>query len=279
MNLTVRTLPDFNKPPLIEVALSVQFDMLQDLSVAHLGVLWEKKFRPKFPKTEQHGPLKPLLESFTRPTGPDQPVRFEFLDSPPTPRLWFLNSEETELIQIQPDRFIRNWRKQRDTEIYPRYDELRKKFCKDLDSFREFLREEGLPDINPAQCEVTYVNHITPNQGWDKHGQAHKIISLLSSPAKHAFPSEPEDIRLFAKYSILDNSAQPIGRLHVTFEPAFRRKDDTPLYVLTLIARGHPAGQTIDGVLSFFDKGHELIVRGFTSVTTPEMHQIWERVR
>jgi hypothetical protein len=50
----------------------------------------------------------------------------------------------------------------------------------------------------------------------------------------------------------------------------------TPIYVLELTVRGAPIGQGIGGAQSFFDIGHEWIVRGFKDVTTSMMHAVWE---
>jgi len=44
-----------------------------------------------------------------------------------------------------------------------------------------------------------------------------------------------------------------------------------------LTVRGAPQTQDSNGVFGLLDKGHEAIVRGFTSITTAEMHKVWER--
>jgi hypothetical protein len=39
-----------------------------------------------------------------------------------------------------------------------------------------------------------------------------------------------------------------------------------------------PADETgHERIFRFFDLGRDQIVRGFTSITTPEMHQFWKR--
>jgi hypothetical protein len=44
-----------------------------------------------------------------------------------------------------------------------------------------------------------------------------------------------------------------------------------------MIARGKPLSPDVDGALRFLNIGHEWIVRGFTELTTPEMHSKWDR--
>ncbi len=67
----------------------------------------------------------------------------------------------------------------------------------------------------------------------------------------------------------------PLGRLHVSIQPGWRKPDNAPIYVLELTARGAPTGIGMEGAQSFFDVGHDWIVRGFRDLTTSDMHKIW----
>lgn len=60
------SLPRYGKPPVVEVAPSVQFDRLS-ISAAHLGLVWQK-FRERFPNIRE----KPELESIVERFGPRQ---------------------------------------------------------------------------------------------------------------------------------------------------------------------------------------------------------------
>jgi len=274
MSQTRPLLPNFANPPVIEVALSVQFNPLTELQAPQLGLLWNE-FRPRFSKAEQHPPLGSVVEKF----GVREPrkVSVQFERGIPVPRCWFLNETGTELIQVQQDRFIHNWRKVGEEDTYPRYERIRETFEKELGTFRQFLAREGLGDLVPNQCEVTYVNHIVSGQGWEKHGEAGEVVMVWSSHYSDTFLSDPEDIRFAVRYVIPDEAGNPIGRLHISIEPAYRVKDDKPIFVLELTARGRPAGEGLEGALGFLDIGREWVVRGFTSITSPSMHKIWER--
>lgn len=119
-------LPDYKKPPVVEVAISIQFNPLKELNVPKLGALW-LEFEKEFPETQDQPPLSPVFEVY----GQIQPPRFEFRfeAAPPLSRCWFLNKAGTELIQVQQDRFILNWRKTTETAKYIRYEENYKKLC------------------------------------------------------------------------------------------------------------------------------------------------------
>ena len=72
-----------------------------------------------------------------------------------------------------------------------------------------------------------------------------------------------------------NNLNEPIGRLHATLQPAWKKIDNSPILVLNMTARGVPLGKGIDGAFSFFDLGREWIVKGFAEITTPEMQRTW----
>lgn len=274
MSETRPRLPDFTNPPVIEVALSVQFAPLPTFRTPHFGLLWSE-FRNEFPRTEEHPPRPTVMERFDKRPAPGMDVRVEVAF--PVPQSRFLNDKGTELIQVQQDRFVHNWRKMGEADEYPRYEAVKRRFEEELGIFRRFLAREGLGDLVPNQCEVTYVNHIVSGVGWERHGELGEIITTWRASYSDAFLSEPEDIGLRIRYIIPGVDGKPLGRLLVGIDPAFRREDDKPIYVLTLTARGRPSGEGIEGALNFLDIGREWIVRGFTSVTSPRIHECWGR--
>lgn len=94
--------PSYENPPVVEVALSVQFEPIKALRTPQLGLLWQE-FRDRFPVIEEHPPLEPVIERFGGlPRASRGTVQFQMLDTPPVPRCWFLNNEGTELIQSSP---------------------------------------------------------------------------------------------------------------------------------------------------------------------------------
>jgi len=269
------SLPDFSNPPVVEVALSLQFDAISRLRIPQIGALWNE-FRAGFPVTKERAPLDPAFERFGHThTSGRAGVHFQMLDAPPIPRCWFLNEAGTELIQVQPDRFIHNWRKVKGQEDYPRYERLRETFAAELARFQAFLEREELGALTPSQCEISYVNHVVPPEG-QGHARLDRIMSLVSLRYNEEFLKEPEDARVALRY-VIRHDDQPIGRLHVAADPSHQHSDGRPIYVLTLTARGEPLAPTIAGSLQFMDLGREWVVRAFADVTTKEMHKLWGR--
>lgn len=267
-------LPDFDRPPVVEVAIGVQFEPVA-LSTPHLGLLWQG-FRERLPRIEEKPPLDPVVERFgVRPR--PSPPKFTLLEQPPPNRAWFLNEAGDELIQVQRDRLIFNWRKVDDGVGYPRYEAVESSFFAAYETFTKFVDRLGSNTPRITQCEVTYVNHIRPAEGvWSDHGEAGHAVTLVSA-TRHSFLPKPEDIRAATRFVIMDRQGASVGRLHVLLEPRWYLKEDRPLLFLQLTARGAPRGEGLDGARTFFRLGREWIVRGFVDVTSQAMHQVWGR--
>ena len=266
---------EFEHPPISEVVLGVQFTPPAGWSVAHLGLLWSQ-FRNDFPRTETHAPLEPAIEEF-EPTALFAPVRIVVADQPPPPRLWMLNASGSELIQVQQDRFIHNWRKVDDTTPYPRYARLRDQFARELEQFQRFLCDQGLSVPTFDQCEITYVDVLAAGAGWERHGQLSEILTCWRPPAETGRLAEPESAQIALHYVIPDDTGQPLGRLHVFVAPATQPDTGQPVLTLTFTARGRPEGEGLPGVLRFLDRGHEWLVQGFVALTSEKMQRIWGR--
>jgi uncharacterized protein (TIGR04255 family) len=65
------------------------------------------------------------------------------------------------------------------------------------------------------------------------------------------------------------------GHLLVNLKSAVRTEDKVNLFVLDLTARGNIESTEKSDILQWFDLAHEWIVRGFTDLTTPALHEIW----
>ena len=273
-------LPEFDNPPVAEVVLSVQFSELRGYRTVHAGLLWEQCFRESYPTFSEHRPLDSVFETFG-PRDVGRPsVQLLQVPGPPLPRLWFLNSDGSELVQVQSDRFIHNWRKSGQGAQYPRYEAISVKFFDELQRVEEFFDQQKVGKIEPNQCEVTYVNYITVDDG-DIRKMPERALRIFSAVPSNA--SDPgvltpsfEDARIFARYVMDGEDGSPIGRLTVTAQPALF-ENEIPILRLDLTARGAPSAPTPDAVSDFFDAGRLAIVRAFTALTTAEMHTLWKR--
>lgn len=119
-------LPDYSLPPVTEVVLGVQFETLERFKAPHLGLVWGE-FKDRYPEIEEHPPLDPVFETFADKGGSGgSPSRsqFQIFAVPPTPRIFLINREKTELLQFQVDRFLHNWRKTGERDTYPHFERI-----------------------------------------------------------------------------------------------------------------------------------------------------------
>ena len=275
-NLGINDLPEYDNPPVVEVVLSVQFSPL--LNTGHLGLMWGR-FRDRFRTLEEKSPLQPMIELFgvKHFQISEHQLRLSFSEIPPTPRCWLINETEKSLIQVQSDRFIFNWRKPSEHAEYVRFMTLLPYFKKEYERFTDFLSDEGMLDkLDVNQCEITYVNHIGLPEKESTHERFREIMSLFNQGIESGFLPDPENVDLSLRYIIRDEKSDPIGRLHVSIKPQYL-KDEQDIYSMNLTVRGKPIGEGIDGIIDFFKLGRRWIVKGFTELTSEEMHRLWRR--
>ena len=194
------------------------------------------------------------------------------------PRILFMNAEKTQLLQVQRDRFLHNWRKVGAGDDYPRFERMLETFADGFQKFARVLADKGIGSATPNQCEVSYINQI-PAQGNETLFEIfNRLFSTQAAGTNLDDLGAPEDMRFLLRYIIQGTDRAPIGRLIVSAEPA-RRSDGVGMIQLTLTARGKPLTADMDGVIEFLQQGRLHIVRGFANLTSETMHKIWERVR
>jgi uncharacterized protein (TIGR04255 family) len=185
----------------------------------HFGLFW-RRVRDRFPSAEERPALAPVLEQATESLSPVAQLRFEAQETLSPQRLWLLNRAATEMIQIQNDRFIKNWRKRGDKQEYVHYEPVIKPaFERDYREFQALLADEGLGEVRANQCEVTYVNHIVAGEGWSSWDEMEKLFTFSKQPPAEPYPGRAEDFVFRARFPILGPNKEWIGRLHVDVQP------------------------------------------------------------
>jgi uncharacterized protein (TIGR04255 family) len=194
----------------------------------------------------------------------------------PEMRHWFLTADGQELIQLQREWFACNWRKVEEGAAYDRWRKRRTVFERHYSDLEEFVAREGVGHLVPTQCEVTYVNHIVTGDALTDLGNLPKLLRVVQPLQSELVPA-PEQMQVGMSFIIREDSGAPVGRLHVTAQPAIRKEDRKPMVVLNLTARGKPEGEGLSGVMKFLDRGRHQIVVTFTELTTKDMHKQWGR--
>lgn len=240
----------FDRPPLVETALAVEFAPIQGWGIQHYGLFW-REVHDRFPRFQSQAPLidpgKPLPPS-TNPFG-------DYV------RGWFVDESESRLIQLQYDRLIYNWRRMADGDEYPHYISVREGFTDVWTQFSRFLRDHGLEQPVVQRCNLTYVNNL-PVDRW-RDGIHLGPLATFNDPA--------------AIQSLNISYAWPDGResVSIVLQPVVRLIDAASFQQFQLTASMQPDSSNSVDIIAALDRGHERITHVFTTITTEGMQSQW----
>jgi uncharacterized protein (TIGR04255 family) len=262
---------DFDAPPLVEVAYSIQFEAIPNFHIAMFGVIWET-FRECYPIVEYAQNIQHIVEKFGVVSDRPQPG-LQLVNSPfNTERAMFYSEDKQFLIQIQDDRFVFNWRKYGIQDcVYPRYEVIKKRFLDELLSFQQVLEKNNFEPLVFDQMEMTYINHIDLDLS-----SANEVFKNIFDNSSFTEDAEIERINLDIK-QLLKYEGRRIGRTHTSIQQGNRLSDKSELFVLKFITRAHPVGDGIEGVLPVIELMRNTINNRFKSITSEKMHSVWEK--
>jgi uncharacterized protein (TIGR04255 family) len=271
-------LPSYERPPVSEVVLSVQFASNPQFQIVHAGLFWQL-VRDQFPNVSEQIPLQAVFETFGGQVAPAGPIQVQAFSTPPFPRFWFESEDRAYVLQLQQDRILFNWRAISSDSVYPRYETLRERFLTRLRRLAEFFENQKLGPLSPNQCEVTYINSISVDEDASPYTHLDRITPLWSGKAREISGLEIERTVIQTVF-VLKSEAHPYGRLYVIFTPGLRPVPAgslRPIIQLEMTARGRPENETLDAAFRLLDQERCAIVRAFTDVTNEEMHKLWGR--
>lgn len=268
---TTGAMPEYARPPVVEVSLGYQFTGLgayTSLSAADL----HEEVKREYPTVEEHPPLDPAFETFGL-GATLAPVRFEIVTAPLQPRFFFLSRDGSELLQFQKDRLHYNWRKTEGDRDYPRYPTVRNKFEKAHKRLSDWAKRHKLGSVNVTQCEIVYVN-IIPLV--DDAGKECGLSTLF--PWFDGLPGRTEDGNFQFRQRLVDEQSRPAARLTCTLQYGTDGSGHREARLM-LVVRGRPNDGTEADYMEFFDEGRKIIVHTFTNITTDLAHNLWGRMK
>jgi uncharacterized protein (TIGR04255 family) len=255
-------------PPVVETVLGVEFDPVQELRLLHYGLFWAE-IHEDYPNYELRDEAASVVDSFGRSAPVKEDLRVQLLPEPRF-RFWFKDLTESKLLQIQADRFIKNWRKKEGAN-YPKYPLLRDEFVAEWTRYREFLKRQNVIDIRIRQTEVSYVNQIPQGYGWRSLADLNKLLNL---PGFASIDSLNTPSGLSFQTSYVDS--QKARRVSFDVKHAVRKSDLVELIQFTISVRGRPASSENVDVLGWMDDARTLANTVFSDVTTQDARRIWE---
>lgn len=260
MKTTAQSTIKYQNPPIDEIVFGIRFDTIKPLQSGHLGLLWQK-FLPDFPKTEDNN-LIGLMSGEEL----GDPNKF------PLPRVWFIHKDENEIIQVQRNWFLHNWRKIRPDDEYPGYEKVVKNFENYLSRFQAFLGEEGLGNFVAKGYELTYIDLIPRKQGWENPKDLVKVFpNLLSGTRQSILLDNVIGINWQTILGLPNNS----GQVAIAIRNAQRVTDNQQLLQIEFKALSHQPYQPMQ---AWFDEAHDAITQLFSNIVSEEIQEkFWGR--
>ncbi|AJA10656.1 Putative secreted protein [Sphingopyxis fribergensis] len=266
-NALKKVRPTFERPPLVEQAITVIFEQLPDFSIGDFGLFWTK-IQSEFPYSEAQTPIDGKIEGEAfRP----QQFQLRLLQASTLPRCFYRSDNGSELVQLQPNRFSFNWLGTDDTH-YPRSEATMARFHALFARFKEFVAERDLGTIKITQCELVNVNIIAVADFGESFAVAPLIFEAANFGRRVEF-LQPESYMSNTQQAIMGSDGF-VGRLYAEISPVTKIEDGAPAYRFEITARGAPAEDN-NGVQTFFDYARNALNGSFLATTTEHAQKLW----
>jgi uncharacterized protein (TIGR04255 family) len=272
-------LPQWENPPLDEVAISVQFNDIPGFKAVHYGLLAERFRIFGLTQYEDKAPINPSFEVFGKRVAPVQ-FQLQAVDAL-LPRVWYMSEDKHRLVQVQPDKFVYNWRKVEGAGDYPRFDKVvLPEFLERCQAFEVFVAEQRLPALALSQCELSYFNIIEVEEGETYHDAFTRIFRFWAyqnnpDALNDGASIEKDSVNLTLSHVLKAADGSPLARIHTNVAAAERRNQRVIRFAL--IFRAPWTNAVNMPLMQFFAEGREAIARLFDAMITDQMHTAWGR--
>lgn len=272
-------LPDYTNPPIDEVVIGVTFQPLGP-QFGSLLSRFRELVKDRFTRTEYQPRLPPPNQTLTISNSPlpglplmPQPTN---LGQDPFGRVWLVSEDNSNVIQLQDDRFITNWRHA--VIPYPHFNSVAGLFWDSFDQFRSESKELGIePFIQ--QVELSYLNWIP----FDEEKLYDALKSTEASRVSIGDLKIDMNVQMSQTQYDVFVTGLPDARLVLTSNVGIIRISRTQsamqrgtLLNLSFHSPVAP-GATDNDIGSILAQAREIIVRTFDSLTTETGHQVWGR--
>ena len=185
-----------------EVVLSIHFEALDNLLTPHLGEIWQEFKKDEFTKITEHPPVRPVVEPSENPR---RRTEYE-INVPDLPRIWFTHSDNSQILQVQRDRFTFNWRKTNSSKEYLGYSSIFNLFEDYYSRFRQVIRNNEIGLLTPLHYELSYVYQFPQGDRWNSLNDIGEFLRLfVDFQQTNSFWSGANNLNLRASFPIVDS--------------------------------------------------------------------------
>jgi uncharacterized protein (TIGR04255 family) len=243
-------------PPVTEVAVAVEFEPFIGLGPIGLARLAEKW-------TAEYPVIKEVTGAPPGSLNPEIP-RIQFGTGALPSRLWLLTQSGNDLVQIQNDRLIVNWRRLNPGDEYPGHKVVLDRYLGLWSELLEALGEVG--EIHPRLVEWTYVNQL------DIGILARKGLTFVDD-ALEGLPGKAFDFSFHIARELQEDGALS-GYLTIEGGPATLPTEE-PFFSLSVTTKLDASRGGLGLVPDLLPRAHDISLAAFTSVISPTVQGDW----
>ncbi|MCY3826204.1 MAG: TIGR04255 family protein [Candidatus Dadabacteria bacterium] len=256
----------FQNPPINELIITTYFNPpISNLRNEHIGIFWSR-IKEDFPESSQQIPI-----------GGAEGIVDVNNEISPMPRYWFISKDKINLLQVQKNALMLNWRR-KETD-YPRFNAcLKPAFDKYFSMFSEFVRNHtDTPELTIDLCQLTYINVIKSCAFWSGPQDTQHVIPSFSFPSSR-ITSFPPAFNCSYMFDLLPD-LQLVVRVRNNVVTSAESGEAEPVLIMEIQANGRLGKAGKLETDPWFDHAHELINKCFLEITNPEIQrQYWKLV-
>lgn len=175
---------------------------------------------------------------------------------------------ETPNTETDGTRFAVTWPRLPNTG-FPSYQEMWPEFRGAFDRLQQSAIDGGATAPLVDECELSYLNAITPEEQWSRHMPLeHFLVQWFSQNPYDTFLPSPDEVLTDTRFRIRDGKGRAMGTLSVNVH-SLAGEGGVPMMAATISAHGRVHARKLDGAEAFFHTAFDWIVRGFASLASP----------
>lgn len=265
------TVPGPANPPIVELAIGVQFSPLSKLTLGHYGLFWQT-LMPEWVKPGEAPRIAEQFEVFGQSHIASRRRRLAFEPFLRTMRFTLEHKDKDKLIQLQESRFHLNWRRLKGK--YPSFEALSQEFSKLLWQFDKFVTDNELGKLAFNQWELTYTDAFPKGDRWQTPADWSEILPGLFGQLFSTDGIRVQLERRAAEWSFLIDDNK--GRLHVAARTGRVEGEEQESLLLNMTARGPVDEISIQSVMSGLKFGHQIVHDAFMRLTSSAIQKSCE---
>lgn len=262
--------PFFERPPVIETRIGVQFSPLIGFRSGHFGLFWKEclgtdGWRILADQDAAPKEVERFGSKLLRPvTAEKEEVDF------PQVCMRLSKDDFTRTVQFQPNKLTYGWSREKGPR--PSYSEVRTQFDSLYEKLERFALEWNLGEPVANLWEVTYVNKILPGDLWTSPADWHRVLPGIFPVGGPQVPGHDWSTFNGTWFFVIPPQ---MGRVRVRVQKVVETKTDEIVLLLVITARGEIGGVGAADWHSGLDLGHRTVVRVFYDLSSPEARNEW----